>query len=1045
MSYTLSRVCLAILFSLMAVCSLSVAWAQGRDDTTLVVPFSQAPPLMRITPDAAHEGFAADLVEIIAERLGFTVEYRDFVTTGEFIGAFTSGEADIFAGIARLPPLAETFLFSDPVASETLRFVVLEENAAAFEGGVVEGRTIGVVPPALGSGERAVLDVNTVVEFESGQAAVMGLLTRQVEALLIPNPIAYSITQSAGTAGRIRFVGEPLRVTERVIAVHRDRSELLAPINEIIAELEADGTLAALRRTHLINIPAPPPDRLTVAIVDLPPYGIIAADGTVSGFAADVFRDLAERADLRFDFVPVTLDAYFDAIETSDQDILPMVVNSDELGGKGYTTIPFQSLDFHLWAQADAGDIDWENDPALRVGVVSDSAAPLETLGFGADQITVIDDVDTLLSALLRGEVDLVFEADYTIEGYAQTADISDEIRAIPDSRQTIENVVFLRHGLSSIRDRLDAVLPGYLLSEGYQARVDAYFGTPIFWTRQRLALALAVTGALVLISLGVFVVMSTRARIVAKAAAELAVVHDELESIFNATSSGVVAFDKSGTIIRVNDRARHILGGISAPTPFSWPKAITFLDAETMRPLEASADPMRRALSGNSLNSETHLLRRVQEGDDHRYVRVDTTRVDNPDSTIQTVFVIDDVSQEERNRQVVERKSRLDALGQLTGGIAHDFNNLLASQLYAIDLAGKAKSEDQLNMFLKTAANSIQRGRSLTARLLAFARRQTGLAASKSTDVVFEEFQTLVRPMLEAQIDFAIQQDTQDLRVFCDQTQLETALMNLVLNARDAILRAGKGNRIDLSARPVQSLQRDTPNGAKAATEDDGKSFRYVEITVADNGPGMNEETLARCTDPFFTTKESNSGTGLGLAMVYGFVRQSDGYLRVYSEVGIGTTVQLTLPRGTDQGGREAAMPEEAAIAGNGQRILVVEDELQLLIMMTEVLEDLGYKVISAKSGQDALNIVESGQALDMLITDVVMPGTIGGFDLAEKVRDLQPDLPVLYTSGYTGFTATEMGKVQAPLLQKPTPTADLARAIARALAGRSDIPPAS
>ncbi|MEO0371776.1 MAG: ATP-binding protein [Pseudomonadota bacterium] len=520
---------------------------------------------------------------------------------------------------------------------------------------------------------------------------------------------------------------------------------------------------------------------------------------------------------------------------------------------------------------------------------------------------------------------------------------------------------------------------------------------------------------------------------------AEVKAVRDELETVFNAASSGIIALNANGKIVRINSRARHMLGGISDEPPFDWPKAIKFLDAETMRPLDASADPVRRALSGHSLRGETHLMRRLHDGDGRRYVRVDNTDIEDKRSGIQTVLVIDDVSNEERNRQAIERKSRLDALGQLTGGIAHDFNNLLAAVLYAMELASRTEDGEKRGEYLETARASIEQGRALSNRLLSFARQQPGLASVKATDEVFADFLKLVRPMLEAQINMSFTVDDPGLRHYCDQTQLETALMNLVLNSRDAILRSGMGNRIELTARRTravtQELEDRQPEGAQDGA--DPSSYRYVEISVTDNGPGMDEETVARCTDPFFTTKDANSGTGLGLAIVYGFVRQSDGDLRIYSEQNVGTTVQIILPLGTEQGAREEAMPDEEILRGNGETILVVEDEMQLLIMMTDMLEDLGYEVITARSGREALDIVESGDEFDLLLTDVVMPGSVGGFELARRVLAARPDMPVLYSSGYTGFTATEMGEVQAPLLQKPAPPAELSQLVKKTLSG--------
>ncbi len=517
------------------------------------------------------------------------------------------------------------------------------------------------------------------------------------------------------------------------------------------------------------------------------------------------------------------------------------------------------------------------------------------------------------------------------------------------------------------------------------------------------------------------------------------AVAMDELNTIFNAASSGIVALDQGGNILRINTRARHMLGGISDPTPLAWPDMIRFLDAETLVPLESASDPIQRALSGQTLRSETHLLRRVQVGEERRYVRVASETIDNPHSNVHVVLVIDDVSVEERNRQVVERKSRLDALGQLTGGIAHDFNNLLASQLYAVDLVRKTDDEEEQKAYLDTVTNSVHRARSLTSRLLAFARRQPGLATARRTAEAFDEFCDLVRPMIEAQIEIKTYIEDTDLLHYCDQTQLETALLNLVLNSRDAILRSGRGNRIEVRARPVRSAkwQEDEQRVGDKHQEADGSTFRYVEISVSDNGPGMDAETLSRCTDPFFTTKETGEGTGLGLAMVYGFVRQSDGDFRIYSEEGMGTIVRMILPRGTEAGHREQPVPEGEIPQGNGERILLAEDEPVLTQMLKHVLQDLGYEVFTASSGQLALDLFKEEENLfDLLLTDIVMPGKIGGFELARRVRELRPDIPVIYTSGYTGFTASEMGEVRAPLIQKPAPPSELAELVALMLA---------
>ena len=283
----------------------------------------------------------------------------------------------------------------------------------------------------------------------------------------------------------------------------------------------------------------------------------------------------------------------------------------------------------------------------------------------------------------------------------------------------------------------------------------------------------------------------------------------------------------------------------------------------------------------------------------------------------------------------------------------------------------------------------------------------------------------------------------------------MENALLNLVLNARDAILRAGKGNEITIAARSVSGLtspseerEVDPDRHLTSALEgelraqaegDDDHAYRYVEFSVTDNGPGMTEEVKRRALDPFFTTKSTNSGTGLGLSMVYGFVQQSGGEIRIYSELGFGTTMRLILPRGSDDDVREEPILSQIPASGQGQRILVVEDELHLRDAMEDMIVSFGYDVCSAHSALDAMDMVEGGLEFDALITDIVMPGGMSGFELAAAVRAQRPDVPVIYMSGYAAYTDQEMGVVVAPLLQKPCSPYVLSQYLSEALAEAS------
>lgn len=534
----------------------------------------------------------------------------------------------------------------------------------------------------------------------------------------------------------------------------------------------------------------------------------------------------------------------------------------------------------------------------------------------------------------------------------------------------------------------------------------------------------------------------------------DLRATSEQLRAVLDTTMNGIVGLDRHGVVDVINPAARHMLGGKSQQTPFQWPEVIKFLDVADMHPLDASSDPINRALAGQVLTGETHLMTR-SGSQENRYVRVSSALVDDATSSLRCVIVLDDVSLLEKNRQQVERKGRLDALGQLTGGIAHDFNNLLATILYAMQLTRADDISERSDRVLNTALGAVERGRELTGRLLAFAKRQPGMAKSRPLIETFNEFETLARPAIEENVEIIFVTPDPELLIYCDHGQLDNALLNLVLNSRDAIMRSGKGSKIIVKARPInevdadQSLRREDLHayitqgmkGEHAAdvARHDARAYRYVEISVTDDGPGMTEEVKRRAIDPFFTTKDTNSGTGLGLSMVYGFIQQSDGELRIYSELEYGSTIRMVLPRGTIENKREEPIARLPLQRGAGQCVLIAEDEESLLIVMEDLIEELGFTFLPARSGKEALDLIEQGARVDLLLTDIVMPGGIGGFELAREARKLRPDLPIVYMSGYTGFTSSEMGGVVAPMLQKPCPPFELAEALADALAGKT------
>ncbi len=374
-------------------------------------------------------------------------------------------------------------------------------------------------------------------------------------------------------------------------------------------------------------------------------------------------------------------------------------------------------------------------------------------------------------------------------------------------------------------------------------------------------------------------------------------------------------------------------------------------------------------------------------------------------------------------------RAQKMEAIGQLTGGIAHDFNNLLTVIVGCSDDLADTLPKDapqQRAVAMITAAS--ERAASLTRQLLAFARRQVLQPVSVDVNQLVNEMADLLKRTLgeEVEIEFALQADV--LRVIVDPAQLESALLNLAINARDAMRGGGK---LTIETANV------TLDEGYTRQESDVRAGPYVMLAVSDTGVGMAPDVVARAFEPFFTTKGPGQGTGLGLSMVFGFVKQSGGHIKVYSEVGHGTTVKLYLPCRVAAGAVAVRAKTAERPRRGTESILAVEDDALVRDLVMRQLTDLGYTVIVARDGPTAMAELARTQRVDLLFTDVVLPGGMSGRDLATRARKLRPELRVLYTSGYTSNSIVHHGRLDpgVRLLQKPYARNDLAKAIRAAL----------
>jgi len=353
-----------------------------------------------------------------------------------------------------------------------------------------------------------------------------------------------------------------------------------------------------------------------------------------------------------------------------------------------------------------------------------------------------------------------------------------------------------------------------------------------------------------------------------------------------------------------------------------------------------------------------------------------------------------------EISREALFHSQKMDAVGQLTGGIAHDFNNILGEITISLDLIQRqldSGRSDGLDRLTKAASESAQRAAMLTHRLLAFARRQPLDVKAADTNALVASMENLFRRTLGENIALEVAVKAGTWPVLTDASQLENAILNLVINARDAMPDGGT-----LTIETVNTHL----DEAYARLYVDVRAGDYVLISVSDTGKGMSDAIVNQAFDPFFTTKPIGQGTGLGLSMIHGFVKQSGGHVRIYSEVGRGTVVKIYLRRAIMDAEQTAPVPRDEVPGDQSKTILIVDDNHALLEAMKEAITELGYNCIAAPDAQSAITILNSPQRVDLLVTDVGLP-IMNGRQLAEIAQQLRKDLRVLFMTGYTAKAA--------------------------------------
>ncbi len=376
--------------------------------------------------------------------------------------------------------------------------------------------------------------------------------------------------------------------------------------------------------------------------------------------------------------------------------------------------------------------------------------------------------------------------------------------------------------------------------------------------------------------------------------------------------------------------------------------------------------------------------------------------------------------------QEALRQAQKMEAVGQLTGGIAHDFNNLLQGITGSLEIVQRRVAQGrvgELDRFITGATTAANRAASLTHRLLAFSRRQPLDPRPVKVNPLVASLEDLLRRTTGEQIELEMVLAGGLWTTLCDPNQLENSLLNLVINARDAMPHGGKLTIETCNAHLDDHF---------AASQRDVRPGHYVCICVSDTGTGMSADTIAKAFEPFFTTKPIGQGTGLGLSMIYGFARQSEGYARIYSELGQGTTIKLYLPRHYGEAEQDEALPglTQDHVTDAGEIVLVVEDDSVVRALIVEVLGELGYQAIEAHDGPAGLERLRTMERVDLLVTDIGLPG-LNGRQVADAGRALRPDLRVLFMTGYaenaalaSGFLEPGMSMITKPFAMEALAT---------------------
>jgi signal transduction histidine kinase/CHASE3 domain sensor protein len=502
------------------------------------------------------------------------------------------------------------------------------------------------------------------------------------------------------------------------------------------------------------------------------------------------------------------------------------------------------------------------------------------------------------------------------------------------------------------------------------------------------------------------------------------------LQGTFNSMAEAVLVIDTRGAVLLSNPTAARMLRYQPGMTVVNLRKMSSVFAADGATPIQPEAMPAARALRGEQFDALEIVVRPLRSPEPIHLVVSGAPLRDGSGVISGAALVYHDITATRETERKLQQSQKLDAIGKLTGGVAHDFNNMLTVITGTTEtLVDGLVNQPEYQSVAKLIDSAAERCAELIQHLLAFARKQPLQPRNVDINQAVLDVGKLLRPALGEQIEIDTILAAEPTSSHIDPSQLANSVLNMAINARDALPNGGK---LLLETRNV------VLDEAYAESNPEVRPGRYVMLAVSDSGTGMPADVRDRAFEPFFTTKEVGKGSGLGLSMVYGFVKQSGGHIKIYSEPGHGTTIRLYLPPA--DGGVDAPAATAGAVLGGNEKILVVEDDALVRNFVIAQLNGLGYPTIAAADSRAALALIENGETFDLLFTDVILPGGMTGRQLADEVARRRPGIKVLYTSGYTDSAIVHHGRLDQGvlLLTKPYRKNQLAEMVRQAMKGK-------